>query len=84
MIVAILYRRSREEMPAEPKWEIDETEAEGVRLVYLVAPMKIIDDGKGKIKAIECVRMELLDELDESRKNEKLNLYQTLNLHLSV
>jgi len=68
--VAILYRRSREEMPAEPKWEIDETEAEGVRLVYLVAPMKIIDDGKGKIKAIECVRMELLDELDESGRRK--------------
>jgi len=62
----ILYRRSREEMPAEPDWEIDETEDEGVKLVYLVAPTKIIGDEKGHVKAIECVRMELLDELDES------------------
>jgi len=68
--VAILYRRSREEMPAEPDWEIDETEAEGVRLVYLVAPTKIIDDGNGKVKAIECIRMELLDELDDSGRRK--------------
>jgi len=66
--VAILYRRSREEMPAEPDWEIDETEAEGVQLVYLVAPTKVIGDDKGKVKAIECVRMELLDELDNSKR----------------
>jgi len=68
--VAILYRRSREEMPAEPDWEIDETEAEGVRLVYLVAPTKIVGDEKGFVKAIECVRMELLDELDTSGRRK--------------
>jgi len=67
---AILYRRSREEMPAEPDWEIDETEDEGVQLVYLVAPTKIIGDEKGRVKAIECVRMELLDELDESGRRK--------------
>jgi len=67
---AILYRRSREEMPAEPDWEIDETEDEGVKLVYLVAPTKIIGNEKGHVKAIECVRMELLDELDESGRRK--------------
>jgi heterodisulfide reductase subunit A len=67
---AILYRRSREEMPAEPDWEIDETEDEGVKLVYLVAPTKIIGDEKGHVKAIECVRMELLDELDKSGRRK--------------
>jgi len=68
--VAILYRRTREEMPAEPDWEIDETEAEGVQLVYLVAPTRVIDDGKGNVKGIECIRMELLDELDKSKRRK--------------
>jgi heterodisulfide reductase subunit A len=68
--VAILYRRSREEMPAEPEWEIDETEAEGVRLVYLVAPLRVIGDGKGHVKSIECIRMKLLDELDSSGRRQ--------------
>jgi heterodisulfide reductase subunit A len=68
--VAILYRRSREEMPAEPKWEIDETETEGVRLVYLVAPTRVIGDEKGKVKAIELIKMELLDEVDKSGRRK--------------
>jgi heterodisulfide reductase subunit A-like polyferredoxin len=68
--VAILYRRSREEMPAEPKWEIDETEEEGVRLVYLIAPTRVISDDKGNVKGIECIRMELLDELDKSGRRK--------------
>ncbi len=68
--VAILYRRSREEMPAEPDWEIDETQAEGVRLVYLIAPTKIVSDDKGNVKGIECIRMELLDELDNSGRRK--------------
>jgi len=68
--VAILYRRTHEEMPAEPDWEIDETEHEGVRLVYLVAPTKIVSDENGHVKAIECIRMELLDELDDSGRRK--------------
>ena len=68
--VAILYRRSREEMPAEPDWEIDETEDEGVRLVYLVAPTRVIGDENKNVKAIECIRMELLDELDKSGRRK--------------
>jgi len=68
--VAIIYRRSREEMPAEPDWEIDETEAEGVRLVYQVAPVRVIGDENGQVKAIECVRMELLDEVDKSNRRK--------------
>ena len=68
--VAILYRRSREEMPAEPDWEIDETEREGVKLVYLVAPTHVIGDENGHVKAVECVRMELQDEKDASGRRK--------------
>jgi heterodisulfide reductase subunit A len=45
-------------MPAEPKWEIDETEHEGVKLMYLVTPTRFLGRD-GQLRAMECVRMEL-------------------------
>ena len=56
--VTILYRRSRIEMPAEPKWEIDETEHEGVKLMYLVTPTRFLGRD-GQLRAMECIKMEL-------------------------
>jgi len=55
--VMLLYRRSRSEMPALPH-EIEGAEEEGVSFNFLVSPTRIIGEG-GKIKAIECLRMEL-------------------------
>ena len=55
--VIILYRRSRKEMPALPH-EIEAAEKEGVKFQFLVAPKQIIGE-KGKVKAVECFRMEL-------------------------
>lgn len=55
--VNILYRRSREEMPAIP-WEVKEAESEGVKINFLLAPKKIL--GKdGHVIGVECIRMEL-------------------------
>jgi 2-oxoacid:acceptor oxidoreductase delta subunit (pyruvate/2-ketoisovalerate family) len=55
--VAILYRRSREEMPALPH-EIAEAERDGIEFYFLVAPKQIIGEN-GKVKAVECLRMRL-------------------------
>lgn len=54
--VTILYRRSREEMPAEP-YEIEEALNEGVEMMFLISPEKI--ESKGDKKLIHCIRMEL-------------------------
>lgn len=55
--VNIVYRRSREEMPAS-KEEVDEAEHEGVRINYLAAPLRVL--GKdGKVTGLECIRTEL-------------------------
>ncbi len=55
--VHIIYRRQREDMPAD-KNEIIEAEREGVKIHYLTAPAKMI--GKdGKLANMECVRMAL-------------------------
>ncbi len=55
--VVILYRRSRNEMPALPE-EVEAAEEEGITFHFLVSPKQII--GKdGKVKAIECLKMKL-------------------------
>lgn len=55
--VTIVYRRTRAEMPADPK-ELDEAEAEGVRILLLAAPKRILGDNRG-VTSLECLRMEL-------------------------
>ena len=55
--VTILYRRSKEEIPASP-WEIKEAVKEGVKIEFLVSPKRIIGEN-GKVTKIECVKMEL-------------------------
>jgi len=67
--VTILYRRSREEMPANP-WEVKEAENEGVKIEFLVAPKKILGEN-GRVSAVECVRMQL-GELDESGRRKPI------------
>jgi NADPH-dependent glutamate synthase beta subunit-like oxidoreductase len=67
--VAILYRRSREEMPANP-WEVKEAEDEGVKIEFLVAPKKILGEN-GRVSAVECVRMQL-GEPDESGRRKPM------------
>jgi NADPH-dependent glutamate synthase beta subunit-like oxidoreductase len=56
--VTILYRRERRDMPAIDE-EIQAAEDEGVRLVFLAAPHRILGDAKGQVKAIEIVKTRL-------------------------
>ena len=60
--VTILYRRTREEMPALAD-EIEDAIHEGVKMEFLVAPIAI--EGNGCVQAIRCAEMEL-GEVDES------------------
>ena len=61
--VFILYRRTRKEMPASEA-EIHHMEEEGVNVEFLAAPVAIHGED-GRLKKIECIRMEL-GEPDES------------------
>jgi NADPH-dependent glutamate synthase beta subunit-like oxidoreductase len=56
--VRVLYRRTRSEMPAMPE-EIDEAEHEGVPIEFLVSPVRILGDERGRVVALECVHMKL-------------------------
>ena len=64
--VTILYRRSEEEMPANP-WEIKEAEEEGAKIEFLVAPKRILGEN-GKVTGIECIRMELSEPDETGRR----------------
>jgi len=66
--VTLVYRRTRDEMPAI-ETEIEEAEAEGVRLVFLAAPERI--EGNGSVSRLVCQRMKLSGfELDGRRRPE--------------
>jgi 2-oxoacid:acceptor oxidoreductase delta subunit (pyruvate/2-ketoisovalerate family) len=67
--VLILYRRSREEMPALPH-EVELAEEDGIKFYFLVAPKQIIGEN-GRVKAVECLRMRL-GEPDESGRRRPI------------
>jgi glutamate synthase (NADPH/NADH) small chain len=56
--VCIVYRRSREELPARHE-EVENAEEEGIVCKFLAAPLRFIGDEKGWVKQMECVCMEL-------------------------
>ncbi len=56
--VSIVYRRSRDEMPARHE-EIENAEEEGVQLRLLTNPVRLLGDDKGWVKGMEVIRMEL-------------------------
>ena len=62
--VRIVYRRSRDEMPARIE-EVHHAEEEGVQFYLLTAPTKFLGDDNGWVTGVECLRMEL-GEPDES------------------
>ena len=63
----IVYRRSRDEMPARSE-EIHHAEEEGVELMILTNPVRVIGDEHGRVKAIECIKMELGEPDDSGRR----------------
>jgi len=56
--VYLVYRRSKDEMPARAE-EVHHAEEEGLIFKFLTNPIRIIGDEKGNVKAMECLRMEL-------------------------
>jgi glutamate synthase (NADPH/NADH) small chain len=70
--VYIVYRRSEQEMPARRE-EVHHAKEEGVELLTLNNPVRIIGDENGRVKAMECVRMEL-GEPDQSGRRSPVTI----------
>ena len=58
--VTVLYRRSKEEMPAYAE-EVREAIYEGVQLMPLTHPVEIMKSPEGKVSGVRCVAMKLGD-----------------------
>ncbi len=66
--VYLIYRRSEDEMPAR-KAEIHHAHEEGIEFMLLTNPTRFIDDGRGNVCAVECIKMELGEPDQSGRKN---------------
>lgn len=66
--VTILYRRSRDEMPAHAA-EIESAEVEGVRLQFLVVPTEVL--GEGRVMGLKCQRTTLGDPDASGRRTPR-------------
>ena len=56
--VHLIYRRSRDEMPARVE-ESHHAEEEGIHFDLLKAPLRCLGDDQGRVRAVECIRMAL-------------------------
>ena len=65
--VYILYRRSREEMPARAE-EIHHAEQEGIIFKLLCAPLEYLGDHRGMVRQVRCQVMELGEPDDSGRR----------------
>ncbi len=63
----LVYRRSREEMPARTE-EVKHAEEEGVIFKMLNNPVEILGDDKGWVRALKCIKMELGEPDDSGRR----------------
>jgi 2-oxoacid:acceptor oxidoreductase delta subunit (pyruvate/2-ketoisovalerate family) len=62
----VLYRRSREEMPATEE-EILQAEREGVVFNYLTSVYGIVEE-KGRVEAVSCIKTELGEKDENGRR----------------
>ncbi|MFC1562437.1 NAD(P)-binding protein [candidate division KSB1 bacterium] len=67
--VVVVYRRSRDEMPARQE-EVEDAIEEGVKFIFLASPVEILSEG-GVIEGIRCQKMEL-GELDQSGRRRPI------------
>ncbi len=67
--VTIVYRRLRDDMPADPH-EIREAENEGIEIRFLTLPTEIIGEN-GKVKSMKCQILELREFDKSGRRSPK-------------
>ena len=65
--VHCIYRRTKAESPARAE-EIHHAEEEGIEFHWLTNPVEILDDGKGNVRGMRCIRMELGEPDDSGRR----------------
>lgn len=64
----LVYRRSRDEMPARAE-EVKHAQEEGIQFEFLVNPVEVLGDEQGWVRAVRCEKMEL-GEPDQSGRRK--------------
>jgi len=80
--VYVLYRRTREEMPARRE-EIDNAEEEGVKFIFLVQPIGFKGDSQGNVSDVLLMKM-ALGEPDESGRPRPIPTGETTDMQVDV
>jgi glutamate synthase (NADPH/NADH) small chain len=65
--VYCIYRRTDAECPARAE-DVHHAMEEGVEFHWLTAPVEVLDDGKGNVRAMRCIKMELGEPDDSGRR----------------
>lgn len=65
--VRVLYRRTREEMPARAE-EVEHAIEEGIIFDFLKSPTRVLSDDKGRVAALEILSYELGEPDDSGRR----------------
>lgn len=68
--VYIIYRRTRDEMPVVQR-EVDEAEEEGIEMLYLRSPIKVLTKDSLTVSGLECIKNKL-DEPDASGRRRPI------------
>ena len=63
----IIYRRSRDEVPARAE-EVHHAEEEGIIFNFLTLPIKVLGDDTGNVVGMECIKMKLGEPDDSGRR----------------
>jgi formate dehydrogenase major subunit len=65
--VFILYRRTKEEMPVDPR-ELEQVEEEGIKVHYLTQPIKVLSKDGIKVSGVRCIRNRLGEPEKDGRR----------------
>ncbi|MCL4811953.1 MAG: NADPH-dependent glutamate synthase [Vicinamibacteraceae bacterium] len=79
----LIYRRSRDEMPAR-KEEVEHAEEEGIEFLLLASPTEILGNERGRVTTIRCQRMALGEPDASGRRSPKPIPGDTFDLAVEV
>ena len=83
--VTLMYRRTKEELPAR-KAEVNHLLEEGIELLELTNPVKVLVDDDFNVSGLEVVSMELIEKDESGRRGVKVveNSNKILNCDMVV
>ena len=68
--VTVVYRRGQEDMPARRE-EVHHAMEEGVQFLFQTAPVEILGNEDGTVRALRCVKMEMGEPDAKGRRSFK-------------